>query len=173
MIKRYKIVEYVLTAILMLALLCIVKTAFGKPAKSDVVAGIDPHRAAAILEQLEKLEQEKRDIDLMAHLIYAENGDDSYSEYMKAMEYTGSVVLNRVASERYPDTLEGVIYQRGQYACTWDGGIEKEPSADAFEVASKLIKDGSKLPAGVLGAAEFKQGRVYDYVAGTYYCYLE
>ena len=171
--NRRQMIEYVLTAILMLFLLCIAKTAFGKCNRPEVVAGIDPCKAAVALEKMDRLEQEERDIDLMAHLIYAENGDDSYSEYMKAMEYTGSVVINRMKSERYPDTLEGVIYQRGQYACTWDGNIEKEPSADAYEVASKLIRSGSKLPEYVLYAAEFKQGLVYDKVAGTYYCYKD
>lgn len=168
--KRRQIIEYVLTAILMLFLLCMANTAFGKYKKPEVVAGIDPCKAAAVLEQME---QEEKEIDLMAHLIYAENGDDSYTEYMKAMEYTGSVALNRVASDKYPDTLEGVIYQHGQYACTWDGGINKEPSEDAYEVASKLLRSGSVLPGGVLGASEFTQGRVYDYVAGTYYCYMD
>ena len=31
----------------------------------------------------------------------------------------GSVVLNRVESEYYPDTIREVIYQPGQYAPTW------------------------------------------------------
>lgn len=168
--RKRDIIEYVLTAIFMLFLICAAKTAFGQNKINDVVAGINPEKAAVILERMEK---EEREIDILAHLIYAENGDDSYTEYMKAMEYTGAVVLNRVESEKYPDTLEGVIYQRGQYACTWDGGMDKEPSADAYEVASKLIRSGSKLPEDVLYAAEFKQGTVYDYVAGTYYCYKE
>ena len=114
---------------------------------------------------------EQADIELMAHLVFAENGDDSYSEYKKAMMYTGSVVLNRVASDKFPGTIEDVIYQKGQYACTWDGGMDKKPSEDAYEVAEDLIRNGSKIPDKVLYAAEFKQGCVYDYVAGTYYCY--
>lgn len=144
----------------------------------EVVAGIDTHKVAKLMEkeakkaEKQKLKEcEQADIELMAHLVFAENGDDSYSEYKKAMMYTGSVVLNRVASDKFPGTIEDVIYQKGQYACTWDGGISKKPSKEAYEVASKLLRSGSKLPSKVLYAAEFKQGNVYDYAAGTYYCY--
>lgn len=147
------------------------------------VAGIDTSKAVKALHKQEVKEKKKTEkkrkqkirsdnIDLMARLIYAENGDDSYSEYRKAMLYTGSVVLNRVKSSRYPDTIEDVIYQKGQYQCTWNGHIYKTPSNDAYEIAKKLIDEGSSLPYYVLFAAEFIQGRgVYDKVAGTYYCY--
>lgn len=180
--RRPKYIEYMITALIILALMCVAKTAFGREGvKIDIetVAGIDCEKAVKILQAMEEQEAEQarieeqiqEDIDLMAHLIYAENGDDSYREYMRAMRYTGSVVLNRMASDRYPDTLEGVIYQRGQYACTWDGHIHRTPSDDAYEVAEDLIRNGSALPEDVLFAAEFRQGHVYDYVAGTYYCY--
>lgn len=151
----------------------------GRKIDVEVVAGIDTHKVAKLMEkeskkaekQKLKKEREQADIELMAHLVFAENGDDSYSEYKKAMMYTGSVVLNRVESDKFPGTLEGVIYQSGQYACTWDGGIEKTPSKAACEVAEELIRNGSVLPKEVLYAAEFKQGNVYDKVAGTLYCY--
>lgn len=151
----------------------------GRKIDVEVVAGIDTHKVAKLMEkeakkaekQKLKKEREQADIELMAHLVFAENGDDSYSEYKKAMMYAGSVVLNRVASDKFPGTIEDVIYQKGQYACTWDGGMDKKPSEDAYEVAEDLIRNGSKIPDKVLYAAEFKQGCVYDYVAGTYYCY--
>lgn len=122
-------------------------------------------------EEKRKQEEFEWNWYLLAHLIYAENGDDRYSEYQKAMQYTGSVLLNRVKSSRYPDTIEECIFQRGQYACTWDGHFEHKPSKEAWDIAKGLLIEGSCLPEDVLYAAEFVQGDIYDKVAGTYYCY--
>lgn len=107
-------------------------------------------------------------LDLLAHLIYSEVGEDGE----ESMWYAGSVVLNRIKSNKYPDTLEDVIYQRGQYQVTWNGGLYKEePSDIAYEVAAELLNSGSVLPSDVLGQAEFKQfDYVYDKIGRTYYC---
>lgn len=145
-------------------------------------AGIDTAKATKAMKKADKKKAKakkkakekkeyKRNLYLLSHLVYAENGDSSYSEYKKAMLYTGSVVLNRVKSKHFPNTIEGVIFQRGQYACTWDGHFERKPSKAAIKVAKKLLKHGSYLPSKVLYAAEFNQGKVYDKVAGTIYCY--
>lgn len=111
------------------------------------------------------------DLNLLAHLIYAESGNLGE----QAMIYTGSVVLNRVKYHRYfPDTIREVIYQRGQYACTWDGHINLEPSITAYNVADLLLRHGSHLPENVVFQAEFKQGDgVYAQIGNTYYCYLK
>ena len=51
---------------------------------------------------------------LLANLIYCEAGGESYSGQVAV----GSVVINRVLSSVYPDTVTGVIYQSGQFfAC--------------------------------------------------------
>lgn len=176
MIRTYKVIAFTLAAAIAVNLMAIASTAAGMASEGvkievEVVAGLDCQKAADAMYRADEDERISRETDILAHMIYAENGDDSYSEYVKAMEYTGSVALNRVASDRYPDNLEDVIFQHGQYACTWDGGFHKTPSDDAYKVARDLIRNGSKLPGKVLYAAEFKQGHVYDHVAGTYYCY--
>lgn len=111
---------------------------------------------------------DESEIDLLAHLIYAEAntlGEDG-------MRYAGSVVLNRMSSGSYPDTLEGVIYQSGQYACTWNGGINKEPSDVAYEIAEELLIYGSVLPGEVVYQSEFTQGSgVYLKLGNTYFCW--
>ena len=87
--------------------------------------------------------------------------------------YVGSVVLNRVESEHYPDTIEGVIFDKGQYACTWDGNYDKEPTQRCYEIAEDLLLNGSVLPKNVVFQAGFKQGSgVYKQVQNMYFCYL-
>ena len=114
-------------------------------------------------------EQYYIDLELLAHLIDAEVGEDGE----EAMYYAGSVVLNRIKNHNYPDDLYSVIYQKGQYEVTWNGGLYKEePSDIAYEVAADLLEEGSILPEGVVYQAEFKQGSgVFEIIGETYFCY--
>lgn len=52
------------------------------------------------------------EILLMAKVMELENGCNSDL----CLLLTGSVILNRRNSPEWPDTIQGVIYQRGQYA---------------------------------------------------------
>ena len=94
-------------------------------------------------------------------------------------QMVGSVVLNRVASPYYPDTIYDVIYQPGQYAPTWDGSIYKTPDARTIENARYLLENGSICPANVVGQNSIITGSgVYtsyrDSILGTtvYFCYM-
>ena len=105
---------------------------------------------------------------LMAHLIWGETGFDN-EEMMYAV---GSVVLNRVNHDAYPDTINDVIYQSGQYQCTWDGNFNKTPSDLAWEVAEELLTSGSTLPENVVYQAQFTQGSgIYTQIGNQYFCY--
>ena len=95
------------------------------------------------------------DLYLLSHLIAGEVNDCDWE--MKIA--VGSVVLNRVADPRFPSDLYGVIYQSGQYSCTWDGNFNKEPNEDTIEAAKYLLVNGSQLPSDVIFQAEFVQGR--------------
>lgn len=109
------------------------------------------------------------ELELLAHLIYSEVGNEGE----EAMYYAGSVVLNRMAHGDYPSELEDVIYQKGQYEVTWNGGLYKEtPSDIAYEVAADLLEEGAVIPDNILYQSEFVQGSgVYDKIGNTYYCY--
>jgi hypothetical protein len=77
--------------------------------------------------------------------------------------YVGSVVLNRVNSPNYPNTIKEVIFQAGQYAPAISGAIYGYESSDSTrEKAAYLLENGSILPSNVVYQAEFKQG------SGTY-----
>lgn len=51
------------------------------------------------------------DRELLANLIYCEAGGESYEGQLAV----GAVVMNRVLSGAFPDTISGVIYQDGQF----------------------------------------------------------
>ena len=114
---------------------------------------------------------DETELYLMAHLIYAEAGSSMCSDDMQL--YVGSVALNRVNNACFPDTLKEVIYQKGQYACTWDGNFEKEPDERAWRNASIVLENGSLLPDNVVYQADFKQGSgVHCQISDMYFCYL-
>lgn len=114
---------------------------------------------------------DKDELELLAHLLAGECGSDWCSD--KMVYYVGSVALNRVESEYFPDTLEEVIYQPGQYACTWDGNIDKEPTDRLYRIAEDLLLNGSILPDDVIYQTEFITGSgVYEQVQNMYFCYL-
>ena len=107
------------------------------------------------------------DLYVLSHLIYGESGGESD----KCQIAVGSVVLNRVKSKYFPNTIKDVAFAKGQYACTWDGNFDKTPDKRAIENARYLLENGSQLPDGVVFQAGFKQGRVYDVIDGVYFCY--
>lgn len=63
---------------------------------------------------------------LLANLIYCEAGGEPYAGQVAV----GSVVMNRVLSSKYPDTVVGVIYQRGQFSPVGSGRLELALAAD-------------------------------------------
>lgn len=62
---------------------------------------------------------EEGDRKLLANLIYCEAGAEPYSGQVAV----GAVVINRVLSARYPNTVVGVIYQNKQFSPVNDGHL--------------------------------------------------
>lgn len=99
------------------------------------------------------------EIYMMAKLIYCEVGtvkDD------RCLYLCGSVVLNRMQDKRYPDTMEGVIFQRGQYEVTWNGAWErKTPDKRCLRIAHDLLKKGT-VDKRVMGMSERVWGKFHS-----------
>lgn len=61
------------------------------------------------------------DIDLLAALIFCEAGGEPYRGQLAV----GAVVMNRVRSSSFPNTISGVIYQRGQFTPASSGKLSR------------------------------------------------
>ena len=108
------------------------------------------------------------DLYILSHVITGEA--EGCSRDMKLS--VGSVVLNRVSDDRFPDTIAEVVFQPGQYACTWDGNYYREPSQETIDIAAELLEDGTAIDESVVWQAEFPQGSgVYDIIGNMYFCY--
>ena len=71
------------------------------------------------------------DINLLARLIYGEARGESYVGQVAV----GAVVLNRIKSSSFPNTMSGVIYQRYAFTAVDDGQINLTPNATARKAA--------------------------------------
>lgn len=108
------------------------------------------------------------DLYLLAHLIAGEAQPCDDME----QRYVASVVLNRVADSRFPNSLEGVIFQKRQYACIPDGNFYRQPTERNWANARWILENGSILPGNVVWQSGGKQGRgVYLKTPWHYFCY--
>ncbi len=96
---------------------------------------------------------EEEDVSLLSEVMYHEN----YCNGDYVMRLTGSVVLNRVAHKGYPNTVRGVLYQKGQYE-TMPRFFTKKIPDEARQIAKELLIFGSIAPPNVVYQAMFPQG---------------
>lgn len=75
------------------------------------------------------------DLYLLAKCIYAEARGESYTGQVAV----GAVILNRVRSSSFPNTISGVIYQRGAFTAVDDGQINLEPDQTALNAAADAL----------------------------------
>ena len=68
---------------------------------------------------------------LLAKCVYAEARGEPY----KGQVAVAAVVLNRVSSSSFPNTVSGVIYQSGAFSCVSNGSINNTPDSDCIRAA--------------------------------------
>lgn len=72
---------------------------------------------------------------LLAKCIYAEARGEPYTGQVAV----GAVILNRVRSSKFPNTISGVIYQPYAFTCVSDGQINLTPDASAKKAAQDAL----------------------------------
>ena len=75
------------------------------------------------------------DLNLLARLIYGEARGEPYTGQVAV----GAVVLNRVRSSSFPNTISGVIYQKGAFDAVSDGQINLTPNSTAKKAAQDAL----------------------------------
>lgn len=74
-------------------------------------------------------------VNLLARLIYGEARGEPYAGQVAV----GAVVLNRVKSSSFPNTISGVIYQSGAFDVVRDGQINLTPDSTAKKAAQDAL----------------------------------
>lgn len=118
---------------------------------ADGIAGEETLKALGISEG-EANGYSSADYELLARIISAEARGEEYLGQVAV----GAVVLNRVEHPSFPDTLAGVIYQKGAFSCLDDGQFY-EPVADSAYSAARDAINGLD-PSG---------GAIYYYNSST------
>ena len=116
------------------------------------------------------------DLMLLSKIVYAEAGSEWLSDEWKMS--VGEVVLNRVASPEFPNTIAEVIAQPGQYYGANSRYFNNLiPSERCANCAMRLLNGERILEPSVVFQANFCQGggvqtAYYDKSLGwTYFCY--
>ena len=76
-----------------------------------------------------------KDYDLLARIISAEARGESYIGQVAV----GAVILNRIEHPSFPDTLSGVVYQKGAFSCLNDGQFYENVADSAYRAAMDAI----------------------------------
>lgn len=75
------------------------------------------------------------DLNLLARLVYGEARGEPYAGQVAV----AAVVLNRVKSSSFPNTVSGVIYQSGAFDVVSDGQINLTPDSTARKAAQDAL----------------------------------
>ena len=84
-------------------------------------------------------------LDLIARVINAEAGSMS----LEGKVSVGNVIMNRVASSEFPNTVYGVLYQPNQFTVVNYASFQRTPSAESI-TAAKMAMDGVNYVPGAM-----------------------
>ncbi len=104
---------------------------------NEVLEGVRAETAdATIATSRARLRYSERDLQCLAANAYFEAGGEG-ERGMAAVSY---VVLNRMKSGRYRDSICGVVYQKGQFSWTFDRRSNNPPNKALHERARKVAR---------------------------------
>lgn len=115
-------------------------------AKNELIAQIKKEialsqlSANSVKRDISQVTFAEGDLDLLAALIYCEAGGEPYAGQLGV----GAVVINRVLSSVYPDTMVGVIYARRQFSPVGSGRLaialaEKKATPSCYQAAREAM----------------------------------
>lgn len=86
-------------------------------------------------------------VKLLARIINGEARGEPYEGQVAV----GAVIMNRVRSSEFPNTIAGVIYQKGQFTAVTDGQFDKpiEEGSTVYKAAREAL-NGSDPTGGAL-----------------------
>ncbi|MCR5576428.1 MAG: cell wall hydrolase, partial [Oscillospiraceae bacterium] len=116
------------------------------------------------------------DLLLLARVIDCEAGSDWLTDDFRLC--VGEVVLNRVASPEFPDTLREVVYQRGQYGVVNSARFSGAPRRDCVDAALRLLQGERRMVPAVVFQSDSLQGELFTMysdrrLGNTYFCLSE
>ena len=108
--------------------------------KVDGIAGPETLKAMGIFNSSNSSNSSSsssnsNNLNLLARIIYGEARGEPYTGQVAV----GAVVMNRVKSSSFPNSISGVIYQSGAFDAVRDGQINLTPDATAKKAAQDAL----------------------------------
>ncbi len=97
--------------------------------------GIAGPKTLAAIGIFSSAQNSSTDYELLARVISAEARGEPYIGQVAV----GAVVLNRMEHPSFPDTMSGVVYQKGAFSCLDDGQFYEPISASAYKAATDAL----------------------------------
>lgn len=76
------------------------------------------------------------EMDILAKVIYSEARGEPY----KGQVAVGAVVMNRIQSSQFPNTIQGVVFQKGAFTAVSDGQYYLTPNETAYKAALDAVR---------------------------------
>lgn len=96
--------------------------------------------------------------DLLERILWAEANDQSFDGQKAVVE----VIFNRLRSPEWPNTIEGVLSQKGQFA-TWKSRNKVRPTEVQSDVISEVLRETETvIPADYVYFSTKKHGWMHD-----------
>ena len=117
------------------------------------------------------------DLYLLSKVICYEAGSDWLTDEFRIC--VGEVIMNRVASPEYPDSIHDVIYQKGQYACVNSARFAGlVPTKECIDAALRLLCGERRMVSSVVFQSNDLQGELFTMytdrrLGTTYFCLSE
>ena len=105
------------------------------------------------------------DIKLIGAVVYSEAGGESYDAQLAV----ANVILNRIKSKYYPDTVSGVIYQELQFTGTKTANFRNNMTTGGSATSLKAARDAVAGKNNVKDCMGFKFPRAVDLSKTTYH----
>ena len=130
--------------------------------------------------KLPTYEYSEYEVYLLSQCVEAEAG--YYEGHSNSQKYIAQVILNRVRSGKFPNTIREVIHQKDngvpQFSVAYDGSINREVKDNTLANVYSVLVNGTNLPEYVcyFYSAKVKENWVntlpiYDTVEGTVFAY--
>lgn len=105
--------------------------------KEDGIAGTKTLQAMGIYSSSNSssTSANSSNLNLLARLVYGEARGEPYTGQVAV----AAVVLNRVNNSNFPNTIAGVIYQKGAFNVVDDGQINLSPNSTAIKAAQDAL----------------------------------
>lgn len=132
--------------------------------ESDTISGVSGVQASPpVVEQVLFFQVTPEEYEIMCRIVEAEvtgvGSSKISSEQMIMSKFrVARVIVNRVLDQRFPNTVSGVIFQKGQFTPVSNGRYYRVAITDLTRIAVNMALDTS-VPDDIPGALYFNGGR--------------